>query len=263
MKSAIAHLKEAEATVALAKLRLDRTIIKSPVDGQVITLVAKPGQRLMGQSALGMLEASTVITMFDPKMIQVRADVRLEDVPKVQPGQRVTIDTPVTPDRPLEGEVLQITSQADIQKNTLQVKVAVKTPPSTLRPDMLVQATFLALPSRDAVDGDKQSLRLLIPTQLVESADGSAHVWIADLAGKVARKKSVKLGRPSGDFVEVVQGLNPADRLITEGRQGLADGQRIAVTYADTGAEPTHHDGGRHPKRLPNLGGKQEHSEKH
>lgn len=258
-----ARLKQAETAVGLAKLRLDRTIIKAPVDGQIIALVGKPGQRLMGQSPLGHQEASTVVTMFDPTMIQVRADVRLEDVPKVQVGQRVAIDTPVTPDGALEGMVLQMTSQADIQKNTLQVKVSVKTPPPTLRPDMLVQATFLAPPTREVARGDTQVLRVLIPKQLVESGDGTPYVWVADLAAKVARKKAVKLGRSSGDFVEVTQGLTPADRLITEGRQGLSDGQRIAATHADAGNEGIRHDGGPRPKRLPNPDAKKEHSGKH
>jgi HlyD family secretion protein len=263
VKSATARLKQADIAVATAQLRLDRTIIKAPSHGQVMALMASPGHRLMGLTPHGRYEASTVITMFDPGMIQVRADVRLDDVPKVQPGQRVTIDTPVTPDRPLEGEVLQITSQADIQKNTLQVKVSIKSPPPTLRPDMLVQVTFLALPSRDAADVEKQSLRLLIPKQLVELTEGNTHVWVADLAGKVARKKSIKLGRPSGDFVEVVQGLNPADRLIADGRQGLSDGERIAVTHADAGIESMHHDGGTRPKRLPNPAEKKDQSGKH
>jgi HlyD family secretion protein len=262
VKIATARLKQPETAIAVAKLRLDRTIVKAPVDGQIIALVGKPGQRLMGQSPLGHQEASTVVTMFDPTMIQVRADVRLEDVPKVHIGQCVFIDTPVTPDA-LEGVVLQMTSQADIQKNTLQVKVSVKSPPPTLRPDMLVQATFLAPPTREVGDADKQVLRVLIPKQFVESADGSTHVWAADLTGKVARKKAVKLGRSSGDFVEVTQGLTPADRLITEGRQGLSDGQRIAVSHADAGVEGIRHDGGPRPKRLPNPDTKQEHSGKH
>jgi HlyD family secretion protein len=263
VKGAAARLKQAETALAVAKLRLDRTIVKAPIDGQVITLIARPGHRLMGQSAIGHPEASTVITMFDPRMIQVRADVRLDDVPKVQVGQLVSIDTPVTPDGPLEGIVLQLTSQADIQKNTLQVKVSVKSPPPTLRPDMLVQATFLAQPTREVGDAKKQSLRVLIPQQLVESADGSMHVWVADLAAKVARKKAVKLGRSSGDFVEITQGLTPADRLITEGRRGLSDGQRIAVAHSDGGIEGIRQDGGPRPKRIPNPDVKQDHSGKH
>ena len=125
---------------------------------------------------------------------------------------------------------------------------------------MLVQVTFLALPSREVADADRQTLRMLIPKQLVESAEGNTHVWTADLTAKVARRKPVKLGRPSGDFVEVVQGLNPADRLILDGRQGLSDGERITVTHVDTGIESVRRDGG---KRVPNPAGKQDHTGKH
>jgi HlyD family secretion protein len=243
VKSALARLKQAETGVALAKLRLDRTVVKSPVAGQVITLVAKPGQRLMGQAPTGMQDASTVITMFNPKMIQVRADVRLEDVPKVQPGQLVRIETPVAAGS-LDGEVLQITSQADIQKNTLQ-------------------ATFLALAPPNANEGEKQSMRLMIPKQLVESAEGSTHVWIADLAGKIARKKLIKLGRSNGEYVEVVQGVNVTDRLILDGRQGLNDGQRIDVTFVDVAVDSPKNEGGVRPARSPNPAANKDHSGKH
>jgi HlyD family secretion protein len=262
VKSAEARLKQAETAVAIAKLRLDRTTIRAPIAGQVLALLARPGQRLMGQSAVGHPEASSVISMYDPNALQVRADVRLEDVPKVQPGQKVTIEAPVAPERPLEGEVLQITSQADIQKNVLQVKVTVKAPPPTLRPDMLVQVSFLAPHNHQEVDAEKASLRVLIPKQLVELAEGNAFVWTADLAGKVARKTSIKLGRSNGEFVEVVSGLNAADRLIFDGRQGLSDGQRISITHADAGVD-TVREGGARPKRLPSAAVKNDHTGKH
>ena len=117
-----------------------------PISGRVLALLARPGMRLMGQSALGHPEASTVVSLYDPAQLQVRADVRLEDVPRVQPGQKVKIETPAAPGGPLEGVVLFSTSQADIQKNTLSVKVAIHTPPPTLKPEMLCQVTFLSPP---------------------------------------------------------------------------------------------------------------------
>src|SRR5262249_55934903 len=97
LKSAAARLKQAEVAVAAAQLRLERTVITAPIDGQVWALVARPGLRLMGQAPIGQPEASTVITMFDPALLQVRADVRLEDVPRVQRGQPVKIETPAVP----------------------------------------------------------------------------------------------------------------------------------------------------------------------
>jgi multidrug efflux pump subunit AcrA (membrane-fusion protein) len=189
--------------------------------------------RLMGLAPGTLHDSSTVVSLYDPARLQVRADVRLEDVPSVRPRQAVKIESAAVPGGPLDGEVLFPTSQADIQKNTLQVKVALKSPPSTLRPDMLVQVTFLA-PAAAKGDAPSSVLRLLVPRQLVESGDGGAKVWIADQTAGVARRRSVKLGLGSADLVEVVEGLNAGDRLIWSGREGLRDGQRITIT----GEEP-------------------------
>jgi HlyD family secretion protein len=129
---------------------------------------------------------------------------------------------------------LQATSQADIQKNTLQVKVGVKAAPAVLKPDMLVQVTFLAPPQPKGVADDSEPLRLLVPRQLVETGEGGARIWVADQAARVARHRPVRIGPGQfGELVEVVEGLTAADKLIAGGREGLRDGQRITVTGED------------------------------
>jgi RND family efflux transporter MFP subunit len=252
--AAQARLQQAQAALAAARLRLERTAVRAPVAGRVLSLVARPGMRLMGLSPASLHDSSTVVTLYDPAQLQVRVDVRLEDVPRVQPGQAVRLETPAAPGGPLEGTVLFITSQADIQKNTVQVKVAVKTPPATLRPDMLVQATFLAV-AAPGPGGAMAAMRLLIPRKLVENADGTARVWLADQAASVARLRAVKLGVAAGDLVEVVEGLTAADRLIAGGQAGLRDGQRITVVGEDAaglesspGTGPAPPAGGHHGK---------------
>ncbi len=229
LEAAEARLQQAQVAVETAQLRLERISVRASVAGRVLALVGRPGMRMMGLAPGSLQDSSTVVTLYDPALLQVRADVRLEDVPRVRPGQTVKIETAAVPSGPLEGEVLFSTSMADIQKNTLQVKVAIKSPPATIRPDMLVQVTFLAPPTaRSAVPSE--TLRLMVPRQLVESSEGGSRLWIADQAAGVARQRSVKLGPVSGDFVEVVEGLNAADRLIAGGREGLREGERIVVT---------------------------------
>jgi RND family efflux transporter MFP subunit len=228
--AAEARLRLAEVAADAARLRLDRMTVRAPTGGRVLALAARPGSRLMGLATGTHQDASTVVSLYDPARLQIRADVRLEDVPRVVPGQPVQVVTPAAPGGPLAGEVLFPTSQADIQKNTLQVKVALNNPPPTLRPDMLVQTTFLAPASAQAAGPASEKLRLLIPRQLVESGDGGAHVWVADQSAGVARRRTVQLGPAAGEWVEVVEGLNAADRLIASGRDGLRDGQRISVT---------------------------------
>jgi RND family efflux transporter MFP subunit len=247
-----ARRQQAQTAVDAAHLRLERMAVRAPVSGRVLALLARPGQRLMGLAPGSLHDSSTVVSLYDPGMLQVRADVRLEDVPRVRPGQPVWIETPAAPDGPLEGAVLFPTSQADIQKNTLQVKVAVTAPPPTLRPDMLVQVTFLAPAGPRVTDPDAEPLRLFVPRHLVESGDSGTRLWVADQAAGVGRLQAVTLG-PARDanLVEVVEGLNAADKLIAGGREGLRDGQRIAVTGEDASPGASPHAPAARPARLP------------
>jgi RND family efflux transporter MFP subunit len=227
--AAEARLRQAEVSVDTARLRLDRMSVRAPTDGVILALVAPPGKRVMGQSALGEPEASTVATLYDPNRLQVRADVRLEDVPKVQLGQRVLIETP-SAGKPLAGEVLAITSLTDIQKNTLQVKVTIDEPPDRVKPDMLVQVTWLAPKSETSDSTASQKMRVFVPRSLVVTREQGSAVWVADLTAGVARRKPVRLGAAlPGGLVEV-EGLTPADKLIVAGREDLGDGERIRVT---------------------------------
>ncbi len=141
--AANARVTQAHLMVDKAKLALDRTVIRAPSDGVVLALVGQPGKRVMGLAKENEADSSTVATLFHPERLQVRADVRLEDVPKTQFGQRVRIETP-SAGKPLDGEVVSITGLTDISKNTLQVKVSIENPPATVKPEMLVQVTFLA-----------------------------------------------------------------------------------------------------------------------
>ncbi|HUG89692.1 MAG TPA: HlyD family efflux transporter periplasmic adaptor subunit [Planctomycetaceae bacterium] len=230
-----AQARETQAALAVqtARLQLERMTIRSPVAGRVLELVARPGVRVSGLSLHASQDASTVVTLYDPGRLQVRADVRLEDVPLVSPGQPVEIETP-SAKAPIRGEVLSITSTASVQKNTLEVKVALDAPPAAVRPEMLVTATFLApdQPGREAEESERE--RLLVPRQLVGSDEGGPAVWVADASG-TARRQAVRLGRAgTADLVEVVEGLAPTDRLIVGGREGLANGERITITGEDT-----------------------------
>jgi len=236
VEAAEARAQQAQAAVDAAQLRRERMSVKAPVAGRVLALQARPGARVMGTAAPGAMDASTVVSLYDPARLQVRADVRLEDVPRVRPGQRVKVETPAAPGGPVLGEVLFPTSQADIQKNTLQVKVAVLDPPATLRPDMLVQVTFLSVAPASPAKDEAPPLRLLVPRSLVDQSGEAPFVWVADQAAGVARRRAVKLGHGANEgLVEVVQGLNATDKVIASGRDGLSDGGRITVT----GEEPT------------------------
>lgn len=229
-----ARVDQAKLAVETAELRLTRMIVTSPIDGRVLALHAQPGRRLMGLSPASERDSSAIVSLYDPKNLQVRADVRLEDVPNAQLGQPVQISTAALA-APLTGEVVAVTSQADIQKNTLQVKVLIHDPPAVIKPEMLVQVTFLAPEQPGSKDiADQDPLRQLIPKELVKSTPDGTTVWVADLQTSRARQQPIQLGKAGTDrLVEVAQGLTATDKLIVLGRDDLSSGKRIRVVGED------------------------------
>ena len=235
IKAAKARIKQAEVAVSEAKLRLDRMTIVAPVDGRVFRLIAHPGARIgSGMTQMEGHDGSTVITMYRPKMLQVRVDTRFEDIPKVSLGQPVEIGNPALTS-PLLGTVLFISSEADIQKNTLQVKVAIPDPPEVFKPEMLVDVTFLApdLPTR--TEEPDQRVSIYVPQQLIQNDGADSFVWIADQSDNVARKNNVTLGpvAPNG-LVEIMSGLDVSSRVISGSTEGLQTGTHIRVSREDS-----------------------------
>ncbi|MCI0360892.1 MAG: efflux RND transporter periplasmic adaptor subunit [Planctomycetaceae bacterium] len=239
--AAKAQIELAAAALDIADLRLERTVVRAPIAGKILALTSGPGGKVMnvsrptgGAAGMAMVDASTVVTMYDPALLQVRADVRLEDVPRVIVGQKVRIETPAVKE-PLTGQVITATSLADIQKNTLQVKVAIDDPPPVIKPDMLVQVTFLAPPQPLGGAKLEPATRIAAPRALIEGSGESATAWVANLSTGLAEQRQLTLGQPiSQELVEVKSGLAIGDRLISAGREGLKNGERIRVLREDS-----------------------------
>ena len=234
VRAATARVAQARVVVAEAKLQLDRMSVVSPIDGRVFRLVAHPGARIgSGMTQMTGYDGSTVVTLYRPDMLQVRVDVRFEDIPKVSLNQPVEIDNPAL-SSPLTGKVLFISSEADIQKNTLQVKVDIPDPPPVFKPEMLVDVTFLSPESRDKSQEMAVATRIYVPQQLVREAEDGHFVWLADQSEQVARKQPIRIGaRGANGFVNVTGGLTISSRLITSGSDQLRDGDRISIKGED------------------------------
>lgn len=235
-KVAAAQAQVARACVAVAeaKLQLDRMTIVAPVDGRIYRLIAHPGTRLgSGAVPVSRADSSTVVTMYRPDMLQARVDVRFEDIPKVSLNQPVEINNPALAE-PRAAKVLFISSEADIQKNTLQVKVEIPEPPAVFKPEMLVDVTFLT-PRQAAPDAEpqRQTVLFVLPQLIHRDAEGP-FVWLADQSERVARKTPVQIGNlQSNGLVEVTEGLTVSSRIISTGTENLSDGHRIQVTGED------------------------------
>ena len=227
-KAGVKQMQVAEAT---AKLRLERMTIRAPVAGRIYQLLGLPGARV-GQGVMTAMDGhdgATVVTMYQPNSLQIRVDVRFEDIPKVSLGQTVKISNAALAS-PVTGSVLFISSEADIQKNTLQVKVAIDSEFEFFKPEMLVDVKFLAPEQEQSAElAVEQELRLFIPSRLVATFEGENVVWVADQSSGLAKRRTVVLAQSKGELVEVTEGLDIGSRIISSNTESLRENQRIRV----------------------------------
>lgn len=230
VQSATALRDAAKLKLQKAELQLERNTIRAPINGRILRLVAAPGTRVMGLETDAGQDSSSVVEMYDPNRLQVRADVRLEDVPLIQQGQPVEIET-ASSEKTIKGRVLQPNSTANIQKNTLEVKVELLDPPSTVRPEMLVTATFLAPElTKPNAASKEETERLFVPKQLIQTDGSSNTVWIVDASIR-ARKINITVGKSTSDsLVEITSGLQVTDKLIASETNNLKDGRLVNVS---------------------------------
>ena len=249
-EATVAHLAQMQAAVAAAEaardeaqLRLDRMAVQAPTAGIVMTRLVEPGSKLMLNG--NDMQSSQLLRLYDPQKLQVRVDVPLADSAKVGVGQLAEVVVDVLPEQVFQGHVTRIVNEADVQKNTLQVKVAIENPVAEIKPEMLARARFLA--STDARP-DGQVQRLLVPEAVViRHAGGHTMLWLADQAHNVAVSRTITLARTKAQgWVEVETGVQPGDRIIVDPPENLRDGSRIRIVGEVAGDPPSATQGAAH-----------------
>ncbi|MEW6351174.1 MAG: efflux RND transporter periplasmic adaptor subunit [Thermodesulfobacteriota bacterium] len=223
-----AALEQARTALAESELRLARTEIRSPMDGVVMSRMTEPGSKVVILSDNP--GSARVLSLYDPTRLQVRVDVPLADAGKISVGQQAEITAEVIPDRAFSGTVTRILHEANIQKNTLEVKVALAEPDPTLRPEMLARVKFLAKPDPEAAQDAK---RLFAPEVSVLGKGSQATAWVVrDFDGHrgIAVPVAVRSGTSRIDtWIDVIEGLQQGDVVITSPASALKAGARVKV----------------------------------
>ena len=77
----------------------------------------------------------------------------------------------------------------------------------------------------------ESSNAVVVPINAVQTTEEGSSIMVAERKGKafVARKVTVKVGKNSGDRLEILEGLKQGDQIIIVGNQDLNDGQSINI----------------------------------
>ena len=219
-----------EVSFENAKISLDDTEVKSPIDGTVISRPVEVGQVISSPtSAFG--EGSILMTMADLSKVRVRALVDEIDVGKVEIGQSVSIKVAAYRDKEFIGTVTKIEPKAYIQQNvtTFPVLIDIDNEENLLLIGMNTDVVIQILDKDVSLSVPTMSLRTrkdiytaaaildiekeTIDNFLKENVDGenfNRFIVIKD-SKKGPNLSWVKVGVSDLYNVEVVEGLNKGD----------------------------------------------------
>ncbi len=201
----------ARAQADLAKARLDKTLIKSPVNGVLDLRIVDAGE-MVGPGA-------PVARIVDNTRLKVMAGVPERYAGDFRIGDHVSFTVDAFPGESFAGKITFVGASVSKDSRTIPIEVALLGRETRLKPDMIASLS-IALASRKNVIAVREDY-----LQLVDKDRFVAYVANGDRA----EERVVKLDGSNDGYVLVREGLNPGDRLITVGYQNIGDGQKISV----------------------------------
>ncbi len=187
-------LEEAHTIDAVAPL-------SAPIAGVVVDRQVGPGQYV--QAGAG----TPVFTIADPTSVWLLANVREADSGAVQQGQVMEVHVAAYPKRTFVGRVTYIAAIIDPVTHRLAVRAEIENRDLALKPEMF--ANF-------RIQTSAASQAPAIPEAAAVYEGDAAHVWVLQGDGLLAYR-AIRTGRTNDGLVEVEDGLQPGERIVTKG----------------------------------------------
>lgn len=197
--AAQASVKEAEAQVKINERDLEKAVIKSPIDGIVLTRSLEPGQTV----AASFTAPELFVLAENLELMELNVAVAEADIGRVEAGQKATFTVDAWPERSFSANVRRVSFGSVITDNvvTYQTELEVSNKDLSLRPGMTATADIHVAESTNA---------FLVPT--------------AALRFDPAAATASQAGGPPQEKKSFVQNLMPGPRRFSSNRPRPGDG---------------------------------------
>ncbi|MEW5249988.1 efflux RND transporter periplasmic adaptor subunit [Microbulbifer discodermiae] len=197
----------------------DTLTLYAEASGYVDTLGIREGMYITPATAL--------ISVGPLSTVWVEGQVFPREGQQVQEGAGVEVTADIDPARRWQGRILQVLPGLDEQTRTLTVRVAVDNPDQLLRPGMFVGLQL---------DGPEVEALTVPRAALIRT--GTMDRVVMALGGGNFRSVRVRAGREFGDRIEILQGLQSGDRVVTSA-QFLIDSESSVSADLERIAQPS------------------------
>jgi cobalt-zinc-cadmium efflux system membrane fusion protein len=222
LQAAEAEWKVAQASLEAAEKKLHvlgftedqvRTAAATHEINATINLFAPIAGRIVDNNiVLGTMvdQATEILTILDPSVLMVDADIYERDLAAVRKGQEVDVTVPAYPDLVFQGRVQYIGDTIKEETRTVTVRTEVANRDDRLKPGMFASLLILL---------DRQARALTVPQEAVLDDGDRKIVFVVREDGYQPRV--VVTGPRMDGSVAIASGLEPGERVVTTGNYQL------------------------------------------
>lgn len=210
---AAADLGAARAASQTARRAQQLSVLRSPVSGVVTRMSA-----VLGANADA---GQVLVEVADPSAFDVVLMLGPTEAGAVRPGASVAISAgEKSGGEPLgAGKVASIGAAVDTASRSVAIRVSVSTPRRALRLGESVYGEIAAATRPNAV---------VIPVEAIVPEGAGYKVFVVDKSG-TAHEREVKIGGRTPTKVEIIEGLNGGETVVTQGAFGVEDSAKVTA----------------------------------
>jgi HlyD family secretion protein len=197
-----------EQNLATARKNLDDLNIRAPISGKLSGFDAEVGQNIIPGGRIGQIDI--------PDQFKLQADIDEFYINRVDIGQSVSYQHNV---KFYPAEVKKIYPQVNNGQFQVDILFTEKEPPE-LRRGQTLQAKLTL--------GD-ESEAVLIPNGSFYQDTGGNWIFVVSKDGSEAVKRNIVLGRRNSSYIEVVEGLQPGEHVVTSSYSGFDEIDRLKI----------------------------------
>ncbi len=200
------------------KVMIQHARVESPLDGAVAKRFVSAGEYVHGGSPL--------LTLVAQDQLKLRGDVPERFAHELQVGQTVQVHVDAYPDRPFTGRLSRISPASNPENRSVSIESIVDNHDHALKPGFFANAAVITRTDDRA---------LMVPQEAVVTFAGVTKLFV--VKDGVASERQVRLGtRGTAGMVEIAEGIEAGDLIITSGLAKLQNGIAVSFKEAAVGA---------------------------
>ena len=222
-EAALQQVKVIEADLARAKLELQRTILRSPFDGQIAAVSVDNFSKVAN--------GQEVIELIDGDAYEVEVLLPESMIGNINYQQAVTVTVSALQDKTFPGEVSEIGSRVE-NGNAFPVTIRLNQSSDKLRNGMSGSVKFTV--SNSSIPAYLVPLTALDFTHpLAAGAGQDASLYVINEQTMLLEQRKVKVGHIRANSIEVYSGVSENEAIVVAGIPFLRDGMAVTLWQAN------------------------------